>query len=46
MKQLFDSLTEYYLGDNNECSICFRDLPNKNMKTKKGCVWCDPKGDK
>lgn len=30
------------------CSICFRELPNlnKNLKTKNGCVWCDPKGEK
>jgi len=25
------------------CKTCKRNLPNKNMKTIKGCVWCDIK---
>ncbi len=28
------------------CSICLRELPNKDMKNKKGCDWCVPKGSK
>lgn len=29
--------------DDTKCSICFRELPNKDMKNKKGCDWCVPK---
>jgi hypothetical protein len=24
-----------------ECLKCFRILPNENMFTKNGCIWCD-----
>ena len=41
MRELFDALTSYYLGSNKQCAICERELPNKDMKTKNGCIWCD-----
>ena len=29
------------LGNKDKCTNCDRELPNKNMKTKNGCLWCD-----
>ena len=26
-----------------QCKNCDRTLPNKNFKTKNGCIWCDTK---
>ncbi len=23
------------------CKYCKRELPNKNFRTKDGCIWCD-----
>ncbi len=28
--------------DKNKCTNCHRELVNKDMKVKNGCVWCVP----
>ncbi len=35
-----DTLLKLFI-DKLECDNCERKLPNKDMKTKNGCVWCD-----
>lgn len=44
VKHSLDKIEEEMAGmEDSYCYICERNLPNKDFKTREGCIWCDSK---